>query len=388
MKKKILILFLLGIFLVSSMQFSSAYFLRDHAYWDLKGFSEVDSAITSQCRPYLNIVLDGQHSADTMVLHYFDDKVQSYIGTHSRGSGYLKCLEEADNQEERCFCYGVGLHNVQDHFAHTEEGIVPQYLEKYFSTNIIGHMVIEKNYQDQHATLISGDSIVTSGQLDYYDSIVLNSFFPELGGDEQYFELLNEMSGLNAKNDVAIFRTGYLGEGFYNTVYQDKVSLPYWAWGIGIGLLLLGFGVAGLIIWAGRTDWKWILVGVWIIIGFVGLLVVYSFFTGTTWKITEVLITVPAKVGYLRVSQSDIQDFDQKVQMATNKFLETGELPYDDNSGLSFYDRNGVYHEGALTKAEKSFIIPGLIFLSAFIYLNYWLIRRSFKNPSKKKRRK
>ena len=381
--KKILVFLLLGIVFLSSLQFTSAYFTRDHIYWDIKGFEEVSSPITEQCRPYLNVVLDGQHATDTSVLHYYDNKFMSYIGTHTRYAGYEKCMEEANDQEERCFCYGNGLHQVQDHFAHTTGGLVPKYLKKYFSSNLIGHMVIEQNYQDQLEKVIKSDSIVSGGTLDYYDSIVLNSFFQEFGGDEKYFRLLNEMSGLDAKNDVKIFRTGYLGEGFYNTVYQDKVQLPYWAWGLGIGLLLLGFGIGILLIWTGKTNYKWIISAIWIFIGIIGLIILYSFITGTTWKLTTMAITIPAKVGYLNVAQDDIIEYNQKIQTATNKFLETGILPYDDNSGLSYYNRNGVYVEGALTKAEKSFIIPGLIFLSIFMFLNYWLIRKSFKKKRK-----
>lgn len=386
------------IFLIISIFFLvispvSAYFTKDHIFWSLNGFEQVNSPLTQQCSPYLDIVLDGNTASDVMVLHYFDDKVLSYVSTHTRGAGYLKCLEEAGSDiEKKCFCYGMGLHNIQDHFAHTEEGIVPEYISKYLSSNLFGHMVIEKNYQDKHQEFIANEPLVTSGQVDYYDTIILNSMFEETNGDNKFFDLLVETTSLDRasiENDARIFRSGYLGEGFFSTVYQNKISLPYWAWGIGIGLLVIGLGIGGLIFFTGTTKTKWITGIIWIFIGLIGGLIIFSFATGTTWKITNYVITAPAKLGYLSVSQSDIELYNNNIIDATNKFLETGNLPYDDNSGLSYEDRDGIWHEGALKNAEKKswFTIYPILF-GLFAWVNYKLIRKSYWKGKKKKKRR
>jgi len=119
---------------------------------------------------------------------------------------------------------------------------------------------------------------------------------------------------------------------------------------------------------------------IWLFIGLVGGIIVFSFYTGTTWKLTTFVIEVPSKFGYLSVSDSDISYYDKVVQEATNKFLETGNLQTDDNSGLSYYDRSGVFHQGALTNAEKTsvrFILPA--FILAFSILNFFLIKRAYR---------
>jgi len=60
--------------------------------------------------------------------------------------------------------------------------------------------------------------------------------------------------------------------------------------------------------------------------------------------------------------------------------LRTGVLRFDDNSGLTYYDRDGKKVEGALGESEKKFqyiILP--ILLTIFIIINTFLIYKTFK---------
>ncbi len=362
---------------------TSAFFAKSHEYWTIKGFEEINSPITQLCSGDIDLVAAGNFQTDASVLHYFDDKFMSYISTHTRGSGYQACLQQAGTDPElRCYCYGVGLHNVQDHFAHTEVGVVPKYLNKYFSSNLVGHMVIEKSFEEKHMDFVSTDSVVTSGDLDYYDSIICDNLFVETGGDYKYINLLNDMSGIDMSNDVNIFCNGYQGKGFFDTVYNEKLKLPWWFWGLSIGLILVGLAVAILFIIYGRTMWKYSLVFMYLMIALVGVLILVSFFTNNTWQWIDYTISLVP----ITVTDGDISYYDNVVQQATNQFLSTGKLVYDDNSGRSYVDRNGMDVVGALGEAEKSFqfiILPILIGL--FVALNAFLVYKTFRSDSFKK---
>jgi len=375
--KKILTLLLLGIFLVSVVPLTSAYFFKDHTYWVLKGFDEVDSPITQRCRPYVEQVLNGNHGSDIPVIHYFDEKVTSYIFTHQR-SAYLTCQEEAGGDEELfCFCIGNALHEIQDFNSHSENGLVSKYLRKYGFTNLFGHMVIERNFENKNQQMNANDQIMN--QVAFYDSRVLDLLFEETGGDVKYLEMLNEMSGIDMTQDAKVIRSGYQGESsFYNTVYADKVKLPFWGWALAILLILFGLGATIGIIWFGKTNWKWLAVLIWVIVAIAGFIILFSFFTGTTWKITTFIIEQPPKIGYLGVSDKDVIYYNQLIQEATNNFLETGNLIHDDASGLSYVDRFGVFHKGPLAQAGNTFkyiILP--IFVALFVLLNAFLLYKT-----------
>jgi len=382
MNKKILTFFLLGLMMFSVVPSVSAFFFKDHTYFVLKGFEEVDSPITARCRPYIEQVLNGDWGSDIPVTHYFDKKVTSYIFTHQRAA-YLTCQEEAGGDDELfCFCVGSALHQVQDINSHGTDGLVVNYLKKYGSSNMLGHMVIERSFEKQNQESLANDPLVN--QVNYWDDKVLDLMFEETGGDVKYLEMLEEMSGINMVQDAKVIRSGYQGEGFYDAVYKDKVSLPFWGWAIGILFILFGIGATVLILWLGKTNWKFLAVIFWIILAILGAIIIYSFISGTTWQITTFLIEQPAKLGYLKVSQADITLYNQRVQASTNEFLKTGNLNVDDASGLSFVDRNGVYHEGALDKASSTFkyiVLP--IITVIFTIFQSFLIFKSFKKKKK-----
>lgn len=382
MNKKLFLFFILLLLVVPN---SFAFFTKSHLFWSSKGFYEVDSSITQLCRPYLNIVLDGNTATDVPVLHYWDNEVTSYISTHTRGSGYDACMREAGTDVEmQCFCVGMGLHIVQDSFAHNPDGLVPTYLSKNFASNFFGHMVIEKSFENKHLEHVSKEIQVTDGSLDYYNSIVLNSLFEETGGSGKYFELIKQMSNLDIKADAQIFRSGYLGEGFYNTVYKDKLDFmritPTWFVAVIVSTIIFGFGLAFIFLKFGKTKWKWGLALEWGIFGIIGIVIISSVFMGTTWKITTKVIEIPPSLGLMKVSDSSLESYDKAVQDATNLFLKTGQIPYDDVSGLTYYDKEGKLVKGALAESEKPFkflLLPTIIILIGL--LNLWLIKKTFR---------
>lgn len=372
-KKKVYLYLILAIFLISAISQTSAFFYKSHEYFPLKAFSEVDSPMTNLCRPYLKAFVDGDLSADVPVLHYFDNKVQSYIGTHSSGAGLTACLNEADTDEERCFCYGMGMHWIaHDRFSHTNyngiPGLVPKYLGKYFGLNFIGHMTIERSFENQHIDYLQSinDPIVTSGELDYYDSTALDSLFSEFGGNDNLLKILSDQAGIDMTNDARIFRSGYHGEGFYNTVYKDKAGLPWWFWSICVILIILGILLIFMALKFGKNRWKWLILIEGIILLGLGLIILFSIFTGTTWKVTTIFIEIPPKFGYLKVSHADIIYYNDLAVQASVDYLKTGLAPLDDASGLSYVDRTGVSHKGDLITAQQGalyFVYPTLVIL-------------------------
>src|SRR3989304_3653976 len=182
--KKINVILLSLLFIFFSTSSVSAYFYRDHVYFIINEFYQSDSAMAAQCRPYLESVINGVQAADCGVIHYFDDKVTAYIGSHQR-QGYDRCLEEAGTDlESKCFCYGMGLHITEDALSHLGEefeggGVVFQNIKKALASNFIGHMVVERSYEIKHQKYLEerNDRAITSGDLDYYDDRTLNLMF-------------------------------------------------------------------------------------------------------------------------------------------------------------------------------------------------------------------
>lgn len=389
--KKFLSLIVLSLMLFSVITpTAQAFFYQNHIKWTLQGFEDVDSPITEMCRPYLKEFVDGNLAQDVPVLHYFDNKVQSYIGTHSRGAGLQSCLELADNTAEKCYCYGGGMHWIaQDRYSHLEEGITTQYLEKFFALNFVGHMVVERNYEKKSMKLYESKNDPILGQVEVYNSDALGTLF-DVGADGElipndYLNILSKQAGIDITNDAKIFRSGYLGEGFYSTVYRDKVALPWWFWAISIVLIIIGLIIGILAFYFGISGWKWIFLLEGILILSLGALILFSIFTGTTWKITTILIEIPPKLGYLSVSDADIVKFDALVQQATNNYLMTGEAVIDDGSGLSYVDRTGKQVTGALTKAEsRSLYILMPIIALLFLFMNYYIIQKMLKRKVNK----
>lgn len=386
LKKKIFVAIFPILLLVLTIIPSQAFFVKSHIAWTVDGFQTISSPITEKCRPYLNIVLDGDTGTDVGVLHYGETEsaLSSYIALHTKGAGYQNCLAEASTDiGKQCMCVGEALHIVQDSFSHLQGGVTEKYLKKFLGTNYFGHMTVERNFENKHMDLLTkrGDYSATSGQLEYYNGIVLNSLFPEFGGDEKYLQLLKDMSGISLENDARIFRSGYLGEGFYNSIYKDKVSLPYWTYLISIGAILLGFGLGILILFIGSSGWKYLTAINWLIIGIIGAIILFSFVTGTTWRLTTFVIEVPPMFGYLKVSDTDVAHYDDIIQQATNQYLSEGVLNIDDATGLTYTDsKTGELIQGALTKAETPFkVIWFVIILPLYLALNIFLLVKTFK---------
>ena len=383
MDKKLIFFFILGIFFIGSV---SAYYPSSHRYWDLKSLSEVSSPITKLCtedNDFTNLVVDGESAADATVIHYYDNEFLSYVATHTRGIGFTECLAQAGTDPELlCICYGIGLHNVQDHFAHTDDGLVPTYLKSNLAPNLLGHMAIENSYDTKHIPYLDGqgDVIVTSGTLAFYDTIYLDSFFPEFGGKEKYVRLLNTVTGIDTRNDLNIVSNGYKGVGFFDTVYNQKLKLPWWGRWSAIGAMVIGFGLSLVFIFTGRTAWKWLLIIPWVTLGILGLLILISFQANTTWQWLNAGLGATSAVGLLEVSDADIIIYNDRVLEASKRFLETGVLPFDDNSGLTYIDRDGIQRTGALIEAERTgfrnIMLP--ILAAVFALLNGFLIFKTY----------
>ncbi len=401
--KKIILFLVFGIFLISLVQPVTSFFPKSHIKWSIDGFQQTNSAITNECKNYLDVVMDGNTGSDVGVIYYgSSDKtlLGTYIGTHAKGSGYDSCMKEAGSDvKKRCFCYGNYLHIIQDSFSHNPGGLTETYLKKYFGNNYFGHMAIERDFENKHMKYLTekGDYIIVSGQLDYYNSNILKTMF-ELKNNQYYpsdlMLLVNRMAGLDMTSTTQIFQSGYLKEGFYGNVdkyrYNQQTDLPIWFYLVPSGMVLVGLALFIFILILGKNRWKWFTAFTFLIIALLGLLVLYSFNIFDVWSLTGVKIPtwgiitwtldVVTKMGYLSVSQADVQSYDKIIQDATNKFLECGVdcIKIDDASGLTYKDRFGNIVTGALTQAERPFkIVFYFILIPLYIFLEAWLIFKS-----------
>lgn len=364
----------------------SAFYPKSHIAFTIDGLEQVNSPITQRCRPYLQLVLDGNSGTDVPVVHYGDkDTISSYVSTHTLASGNKACFEEAGSDvQKQCFCHGNALHLIQDTFSHN--GITASYIKSQLGSNYLGHMTVERSFENKHMAWLTlkNDYAITSGQLTYFDTRYLDSLFitdsAGLKQQSQYLTMLNRMSGIDMTNDAKVVRSGYQGEGFYNTIYKDKLSLPWWVYGISVGLALLGLFFIVFMFLFGKNNWKWIVICEGLIFLGAGILIFVSFYTGTTWKVTTFLIETPASFGYLAVSQADMEDYANRAQLATNEYLKTGVLSVEDATGLSYTDSLGNSIVGELSQAEGPFkIFTYFIFLPAYLFFNGWLILKSVR---------
>jgi len=383
-KKKVIFLSIIAsILLFSLISNVQAFYVRDHLGFIIDNWDNVNGVVTNECRDRLAIVLDGESFADAGVIYYgSSDKklLGTYIATHTR-AGYVSCLEEAGQDlDKKCFCYGIGLHSV-DAISHNEGGLTAKYLRNFFGSNYLGHMIVERSMENKNQIQRekNNDYAITSGKLDYYNGIFLNSLFTETGGSNKYLEMSQSISGIDMTNTAKIFRSAYIGEGFYNSVYKNKLSLPLWAYGISIGMILIGLIFLILTLVYGKTGWKWVNALFYLIIMIIGIIIIFSFITGTTWKILTFVTEVPASIGYLQVSDSDVVYYNNLGNEYTAQFLKDGILRIDDWSGLSYRDINGIWVDGSLTNAEKPFkYLTYFVLIPGFLFLTFWLMLKSF----------
>ena len=383
MNKNIYLSFLIGFFvMLLIMPQGSSFFTKSHSYWILKALNdEPDSMVAKLCSSNPEWLIDSNTAADSTILHYLDsEKIQSYKFMHQRNS-YLKCQDEAGSDvEKRCKCFGMGSHPVQDNPAHNANGLVPKYITRYLSSNLIGHMRIEDSYDIKHMKLVKNDNVVTSGDLDFYDSKVLDSILD----DPETIQLYSDLSGLSFEEferDLNVFAAGYRGDGFYSTVYKGNVQLPAIFWIISIGLLLVGLVSSLVVIFIPGSRWKFMLILVLLLIAFVGIMLIVSLFTGDTWS----WVRLTLKVIPIEVTQSDVIKYNNLVLEDTKEFFRTGVMLVDDASGLDHIDRNGNAVKGALNQAETPFyffLFFGII--PFFILLMTFLLYKTYSNQSNK----
>jgi len=387
MKKKIfLTLFVATLLVLTLMPLTSAWFTRDHARFTYQGLSEIQSPITEMCRGYEDVVMDGNTGNDLAILHYFEDGVTSYITTHT-ATGMANCDREAGTDVGlKCYCIGAKLHVLQDFNSHSTNGFTTKYLREFVGNNYLWHMIVEKNMEERNDEIYAQSDPLLTAKVDYYDTITLNSLFPELGGDSKYMNLVNQVGDINLENDARIFRTAYVGDSsFFDTVYAEKTTIPTRFVILPIALFLIGLLIVVLMFIFGKTGYKWIAIILGLILLLLGIAIFITFVTGTTWKVISVIITIPPKFGYMKLSDADVQYYDKITQEKTNEYLRTGIFDIQDASGLSYTAKDGTPVTGALTQASKgSNYTIGLFVVLLFVSI----LTLFFKSIVTKKERK
>ena len=390
--KKVIFLLLMTFLLVPNV---NAFYAWSHRYWDLKAITETNSFITQECGTpeMIALCLDSESSLDIPVLHYSDNKLSSYIFTHVQSAQTGLKQDAGADSKLRCQAYCSGMHLIADHYAHDENGLVPKYLANSFAPNLGGHMTIENDFDLKHKAYLKNvvkDSLVVDGTVDYYDSVYLDTFFQ----DEKHILLLNEIAGIDLRNDLNIISNGYKGTGFKAIVYDQKLKLPFWYWAVSIGGIILGLGLTLLIIFTGKTNWKWFMIIPWVLLIVLAVIVVIAYFTGSTYQIINGFLRIPTSVGLLSVSEKDVEYYDRVIVDALKRYLETGVIPFDDSSGLSYCPGGQTtqsgscshWRTGALTQSGKRFTYGVVPLLAIFFALmNVLLFIQTYSKKSSPK---
>jgi hypothetical protein len=384
-------LFLTLLFLCFIIPLASASFPLSHEGHILQAFEDVQSPLIQKCTPYLAECLDATSSSDVGILHYSssDSKLLgSYIFPHV-SSGLETCYRDAGADiQGQCWCLCSGVHIVEDSFSHNLGGYTQKCISKYLGSNLFSHMSCEQDFETKLVKQWTkeGREMITNGQLEYYDSKYLDSLFTETGGNSKYLKLMNSVAGVDLTNDAKIIRSAYQNKGFYDSVYKDKQKLPFWMWGISIGLIIIGLLMIIIMFIFGSGKYKWMQIFQWTLIMIIGIVIVYSFFMGTTWKLTTYIVEVPTYFGLYTISDSDVKLYDTQIQNAVNKYFTDGILPVSDSSGLSYYDKEGKYHVGALTQSEKGFKVLWYWFIiPIFSIFNIYSLYQALSKKKKKR---
>ena len=375
--KKLLFLFIFIILSSSSL----AWFPEPHAYFTIKALKEVNSPIADYCKDREAQVVFGNAGSDVPVIHYLEGgkKLESYKGTHSR-SFNAKCFEIAGNDADlKCVCYGNSFHLVQDFSSHYE--FVPNFITKFFTSNVFGHPIIERQHADQLLARIlrEKDPSITIDELKYKSVHSLDLLYE----DKKYIELFNKASGLDMTSDFVIVDAALKGERWQSVVYGKEIGLPPFYWYISISILVAGLIWMGLTIYIGRNGWKYLSYFIAILIITLGVALSASLVTNKSWIWFNSMASVVGK--YIDIGDST--QITNQVLQDTKNFLLTEQLNahgnlIEDAAGLDYVDQFNILHKGTLNTAETKYKFISypliMLILSAF---TIWL----FVKMSKKK---
>jgi hypothetical protein len=353
-----------------------ARFPHEHVYLTLKAFRELDTPITRLCGDKLELVQAGNNGADAPVIHYMDDKVTSYIGTHTKGT-YEQCLIEAGSDvDARCVCYGMGLHIAQDD-VHVYDYGVPKWIKKYWGSNVVLHAAAERKHEQM---LLSDIQEGKLGTVVGYNEVVertKHSYDPFFS-QEKFINLFNRATGTDMYSDIAIVGASLRGERWDQEVYGKKVGLPAWTYVLIGGLIAVGalFIVLALL---SKTSvgFKAFSVVKGSLFALAGLILLASILTGQSWVWFNYLLQPVGAV--MSVSDDEHRVWMEKGYEHTKYFLENEELPHADASGLSYYDEDGKYHRGALNEAETRGIVLLVIVGILYLGLLVWMAKKFIK---------
>ena len=401
--KKLKILLLFSVFLVI-IPLSLADFPPTHLWQNAEAFNHASGGLLNECGNRLPHLLAGNIGADMFVVHYYDERVVSYIYTHTQGA-YERCLQEAGSDLDlKCMCYGIPTHLIQDYTSHYIS--VPENIKKVYLTNAVMHPITELGEQQTLMDYLNSDrssypklaqyNTVSSAQVESYVENAFNLFrcgqvfcpsdfnYQRDGYKNKYVDLWKRFTSLNdIERDMAIVGASLAGVKFRDAAWNPKkLSLPsgyYLFFGI---LTAIGIALIVSAVYFGRTSgWKWIPIIIGSITLIFSVLVIASMLLGTTWlwfqsfrDVAQVFIN---NDNFENLVASDVEE--------TIQFLETGILKpqFGDASGLT-YDRNGVLIEGALDKAEARFVnitLPSItIIITLLLMVSYWRMLKKRKN--------
>jgi hypothetical protein len=379
MKKSIItyIACVLGTIVLLSLSTEAAY-PDYHTYILYTAWDQVTSPITQMCAGRLDLINTGEKVTDAPVIHYLEGgkKIASYIGTHT-ASAYIICTRNAGaDLDQKCFCIGNVVHPTSgDVSSHLEQ--VPSYIKKFWFLNIPVHLTVEKAMEMklEDYLLRHPESRMSWEEVEIKTQYSFDPMFE----DEKYMKLLDKMSGIDMRTDVAIVGAALKGGKWQSTVYGKQVYLPSWSYAIGIGLMFIS-GLLLFVVYKWGSGWfKWVVMIELGVMFVLGLLIFLSLLLGTSWLWFDAMMSVPASM--ISISDDEFEHYLNQDIARTKLVLQDGVNRYTDWTGLSYISSTGADVNGELSKAESRFwwvLMPiSTIITVGWGYLNYkWVFRK------------
>jgi hypothetical protein len=278
------------------------------------------------------------------------------------------------------------MHVIQDTDSHLE--IVPLYIGKWWSTNLIFDGIVEKSFENAMMRYLAAhpDPTVSVDEIKHFTANSLNPFFE----NERYVTLLNGMTGIDIRTDLGIVDTALkAGSGdstvWNKTVYGKEVMLPWYFYGLCIAGMLVGIF---FIVLSYLNGWSKLDLIIGLIILIIAALVLASILTGRSWLWYNGLVSIPDTLGIIRFDDATMQREINNMLTRSKYYLENEKLVYDDATGLTYckqYTQSGScapngWTEGPLNKAEwkYNFVMLPLIIISLGLFI-FWRVRKAIR---------
>lgn len=367
MKKKLYILFLVSLLLVSSVLASNP---QHHLAKDERACRESNPSTIRDvaCGENFDAFVIGDIITDWTVPKYFTEFVK-YSNSHSP-SLCQTAIANAKTPRELAFSYGICSHDITDSVSHNR--FVPPVLEKVYGTNAMFHALAEEAEND---LLLEQDPQLRTrlnGMISGIDGQAYEEFVPFYKNILQQNPLFQDE---NIDVNIDFLMAQIQGGERYTHGFGTAFVVPIEIWIIiGLVFLISAFGITFALLKKKKSIWTWVLIIVLVIPLVFIILAFYGLFSGNLFTMYQSIskpITKILPLGDWRAL------YDLQVSNTISFFNQGSNyiLSIDDPTGINALRE--AEQAGKLVRFFIGFLLAG--FLAILVYFGIIRKRRRRK---------